>query len=127
VWHNAAAVGPFHPQELYMQVNYQGTLNVIAACEKHGVTKIVMSSSPSTRFTGEDIDGLTEDDLPPLPLKSYMQECVEHCLMVPPVHSNVGLRCDWTLLARHLFPVTCAPNPWWVRCRACGQHHLSGL
>mmetsp|Transcript_2292 Transcript_2292/g.5578 ORF Transcript_2292/g.5578 Transcript_2292/m.5578 type:complete len:413 (+) Transcript_2292:48-1286(+) len=74
VWHNAAAVGPFHPTELYKQVNYQGTLNVIAACEKHGVPKIVMSSSPSTRFTGEDVDGLTEDEMPKLPLDSYVQE-----------------------------------------------------
>ena len=24
VWHNAAAVGPFHPQELYMQVSSRG-------------------------------------------------------------------------------------------------------
>ena len=32
-----------------------------------------MSSSPSTRFTGEDVDGLTEDQMPPLPLKEYMQ------------------------------------------------------
>lgn len=74
VWHNAAAVGPFHPKELYNQVNYQGTLNVIAACEKHGVPKIVMSSSPSTRFTGVDVDGLTEEQMPALPLDSYMQE-----------------------------------------------------
>ena len=33
-----------------------------------------MSSSPSTRFTGEDVDGLRESDMPSLPLKSYMQE-----------------------------------------------------
>jgi nucleoside-diphosphate-sugar epimerase len=31
-------------------VNYVGTLNVIEACRKHGVGKIVMSSSPSTRY-----------------------------------------------------------------------------
>lgn len=30
---------------------------------KHGVGKLVMSSSPSTRFDGNDIDGLKEDDL----------------------------------------------------------------
>jgi nucleoside-diphosphate-sugar epimerase len=74
VWHNAAAVGPFHPLDLYDQVNHIGTLNVIAACKQHNVTKIVMSSSPSTRFTGADIDGLTEDELPTLPMKEYLQE-----------------------------------------------------
>ena len=26
VWHLAAAVGPFHPDELYMRINYEGTL-----------------------------------------------------------------------------------------------------
>lgn len=74
VFHMAAAVGPFHPKELYTRVNYFGTLNVIEACKTQKVPKLVMSSSPSTRFTGEDIDGLTEDQLPKLPLKSYMQE-----------------------------------------------------
>ena len=56
------------------KVNFHGTENVIEACKLHKVTKIVMSSSPSTRFTGEDVDGLRESDMPKLPLKSYMQE-----------------------------------------------------
>lgn len=30
---------------------------------KHGVGKLIMSSSPSTRFDGSDIDGLKEDEL----------------------------------------------------------------
>ena len=73
VWHIAAAVGPFHPQELYMKINYHGTLNVINACKKHGVGKLIMSSSPSTRLTGADVDGLREDQLPKLPMKRYLQ------------------------------------------------------
>ena len=73
VWHNAAAVGPFHPTPLYTRVNYEGTLNVLDACRKHGVPKLVFSSSPSTRFTGADVDGLREDEMPSLPLKSYLQ------------------------------------------------------
>lgn len=67
VWHNAAAVGPFHPVPLYFKVNHEGTLNVIEACKKKGVKKVVMSSSPSTRFDGSDVDGLTEDQMPKLP------------------------------------------------------------
>ena len=74
VWHNAAAVGPFHPTPLYTRVNYEGTLNVLDACRKHGVPKLVFSSSPSTRFTGADVDGLREDEMPSLPLKSYLRE-----------------------------------------------------
>ncbi|RHY38823.1 hypothetical protein DYB28_000963 [Aphanomyces astaci] len=77
VFHLAAAVGPFHPRELYLRVNYHGTLNVIDACKFHNVSKLVMSSSPSTRFDGSDIDGLTEAELPSLPMTSYMQEYAE--------------------------------------------------
>lgn len=44
------------------QVNYEGTLNVIAACREHGIKRIVMSSSPSTRFDGSDICGKREDE-----------------------------------------------------------------
>merc|ERR1719238_860445 len=77
VWHNAAAVGPFHPKPLYYRVNHEGTLNIIAACKAAGVKKIVMSSSPSTRFVGTDVDGLTEDQMPKLPLKRYLQPYAE--------------------------------------------------
>ncbi|KAL3791782.1 hypothetical protein ACHAWO_005702 [Cyclotella atomus] len=77
VWHNAAAVGPYHPRDLYFKVNYEGTLNIIDSAKKHGINKIVFSSSPSTRFTGEDVDGLTEDEMPKLPLGRYMQTYAE--------------------------------------------------
>lgn len=82
VWHLAAAVGPFHPQDLYRRVNYGGTVNVIRACKEHGVKKLVFSSSPSTRFKGSllhqpNVDGLTEDEMPKLPLQSYMQMYAE--------------------------------------------------
>lgn len=91
VWHVAALVGPYHPKEAYYKVNYEGTLNVINACKKHKVggvgccapspgfaieasspllltrllqvPRIVMSSSPSTRFDGKDISGLRESEL----------------------------------------------------------------
>lgn len=74
VWHLAAAVGPFHPPQLYEDVNVGGTRNVIKACRDAGVPKIVMSSSPSTRFDGSDIEGLSETDLPLLPQPRYLQE-----------------------------------------------------
>lgn len=37
--------------------------SLFLSSRKHGVGKLVMSSSPSTRFDGNDIDGLKEDDL----------------------------------------------------------------
>lgn len=74
VWHNGAAVGPYHPTQLYEDVNHTGTLNVIKACKAVGCCKIVMSSSPSTRFDGQDVDGLTEEQMPKLPQATYLQE-----------------------------------------------------
>ena len=91
VWHNAAAVGPFHPKPLYRKVNYLGTINVIEAARRHGVKKLVFSSSPSTRFTGEDVDGLTEDEMPKLPLEKYMQTYAETKAMA---EMEVAKACD---------------------------------
>lgn len=36
-----------------------------------------MSSSPSTRFDGSHVDGLTEAEMPALPLQRYMQSYAE--------------------------------------------------
>lgn len=65
VYHIAALVGPYHATELYKKVNVDGTQNVIDACNKLGIKRIVMSSSPSTRFPYPDpnINNKTEDDL----------------------------------------------------------------
>jgi len=75
VWHVAALVGPYYPKEAYRKVNYEGSLHVLEACRKHKVRKIVFSSSPSTRFDGNDIDGLRESDLK-IP-KVFLQEYAE--------------------------------------------------
>jgi nucleoside-diphosphate-sugar epimerase len=80
VWHNAAAVGPFHPRSLHYAVNYGGTVAVLAAARAAGVRKIVMSSSPSTRFEwSRDYDGVTEADMAtlPLPQGAYVQSYAE--------------------------------------------------
>lgn len=65
VFHIAALVGPYHAAEAYVKVNFRGTVNVLDACKAHGIKRIVMSSSPSTRFPYPDpnINGLTEDQL----------------------------------------------------------------
>lgn len=78
VWHNAAAVGPFHPRALHYKVNYEGTLAVLAAAQRAGVPRVVMSSSPSTRFQwGGDYDGVTEAQMPALPQARYVQAYAE--------------------------------------------------
>lgn len=63
VYHIAALVGPFHEAPMYYKVNVGGTKNIIAACKKYKVPKLVNSSSPSTRFDGNDIEGKREDEL----------------------------------------------------------------
>lgn len=65
VFHIAALVGPYHAVPAYAKVNYGGTVNVLNACKELGVKKIVMSSSPSTRFPYPDpnINGRTEEQL----------------------------------------------------------------
>lgn len=65
VFHIAALVGPYHPDEAYVKVNYQGTINVLNACKLHGIKRLVMSSSPSTRFPYPDpnVNGYSEQDL----------------------------------------------------------------
>jgi nucleoside-diphosphate-sugar epimerase len=71
VFHVAAIVGPYHDKQVYHDVNYEGTLHVIEACRRAKVAKLVMSTSPSTRFSGHDIDGLTEAELPTIPMATY--------------------------------------------------------
>lgn len=77
LWHVAALVGPFHPRHAYDKVNYEGTLHVIEACKHHGVAKMVYSSSPSTRFDGRDVSGLTEDDMRIRPPGKFLEPYAE--------------------------------------------------
>jgi len=63
VYHVAALVGPFHSDEMYYKVNVEGTRNILDACLKFNVKNLVNSSSPSTRFDGEDVEGKREDEL----------------------------------------------------------------
>jgi hypothetical protein len=78
VYHIAALVGPYFPKEAYYKVNYLGTVNIIDACKKYGIGKIVMSSSPSTRFDGNDIMGKTEEDLQIRPPGQFLQVRLKH-------------------------------------------------
>lgn len=63
LYHIAALVGPFHDKNKYYAVNFDGTMNLLAACKEYKIGKFVFSSSPSTRFHGGDVTGETEDEL----------------------------------------------------------------
>ncbi|HEX4589938.1 MAG TPA: NAD-dependent epimerase/dehydratase family protein [Gemmataceae bacterium] len=60
VFHVAAKAGVWGPAAEYYRANVVGTENVIAACRKHGVRRLVFTSSPSVVTTGHDIAGGNE-------------------------------------------------------------------
>src|SRR5262245_33608229 len=62
VFHVAAKAGVWGRWEEYYQANVLGTDNVIAACRKHGIRRLVFTSSPSVTFAGVDQDGVDESE-----------------------------------------------------------------
>jgi len=60
VYHTAAVPGVWGPWKLFHETNTLGTRNVIAACRRHGVPKLVFTSSPSVVFDGRSHVGADE-------------------------------------------------------------------
>ena len=60
VFHVAAKPGIWGAYEAYHQANVTGTEHVIAACRRHGVRRLVYTSSPSAVFDGRDMEGVDE-------------------------------------------------------------------
>lgn len=60
VFHVAAKPGIWGPYADYHRVNVTGTENVLAACRRHGVGRLIYTSSPSVVFTGCDQEGIDE-------------------------------------------------------------------
>ncbi len=60
VFHVAALPGIWGPYEPYYRTNVIGTENVLAACRRHGVRRLVYTSSPSAVFNGRDMEGVDE-------------------------------------------------------------------
>ena len=60
VFHAAARPGIWGAYEEYHQTNVAGTQHVIAACRRHGVRRLVYTSSPSVVFDGRDMEGVDE-------------------------------------------------------------------
>lgn len=65
VIHCAARSGDWGRYKDFYRPNVLGTRNVIEACERHGINKIIFISTPSIYFTGKDRLDITESD--PLP------------------------------------------------------------
>ncbi len=60
VYHNAAIASIWGAWELFHGINTLGTENIVAGCAKHGVPKLVYTSSPSVTFAGGDQCGVDE-------------------------------------------------------------------
>lgn len=60
VFHVAAKSGVCGSYSDYYKTNVIGTQNVISACKKHKVSRLVYTSSPSVVFNGTDMEGMNE-------------------------------------------------------------------
>jgi len=60
VFHAAAKAGVWGSRESYYRTNVTGTQNVLTACRRHGVDRLVYTSSPSVVFNGSDMEGVDE-------------------------------------------------------------------
>jgi 2-alkyl-3-oxoalkanoate reductase len=60
VVHTAALAGISGPREEYVRVNVEGTRNVVEACRRHRVPRLVHTSTPSVVFDGTDMEGVDE-------------------------------------------------------------------
>jgi nucleoside-diphosphate-sugar epimerase len=61
VFHVAAKAGLWGKYPDYYRTNVLGTAHVLAGCRKHGVTRLVYTSSPSVVFNGKDMEGVDEN------------------------------------------------------------------
>lgn len=60
VFHTAAVAGIWGPWKLFYETNTIGTRHVIGGCLRHGVKKLVYTSSPSVTFDGREQCGIDE-------------------------------------------------------------------
>ncbi len=60
VHHTAAKPPPWGPLSDYRRTNVTGTAQVIAACRRCGVKRLIHTSTPSVVFNGRDLEGVDE-------------------------------------------------------------------
>lgn len=60
VFHVAAKAGVWGPVNDYYEANVLGANHVLEACQKHGVARLVYTSTPSVTFSGEAFEGADE-------------------------------------------------------------------
>ena len=60
VFHVAAKAGVWGDYQDYHRANVIGTQNLIEACRRSGVRRLIYTSSPSVVFNGQDMEGVDE-------------------------------------------------------------------
>ncbi len=60
VHHVAAKAGVWGDRDDFVRANVAGTRNVLAACRRQGIARLVYTSSPSVVFDGRDLEGVDE-------------------------------------------------------------------
>ena len=111
VIHTAAKAGIWGPYDDYFRPNVLGTENVLAACRKNGIRKLVFTSSPSVTHADGDIEG-GDESLPyaehynsPYPATKALAEQKVMAANCPELHT-VSLRPHliWGPGDNHLLP-----------------------
>lgn len=74
VFHVAARAGVWGRYSDFFDTNVTGTLNVIAACKKLGVRRLVYTSTPSVVHAGKDVEGANESLPYPKHFDAYYSE-----------------------------------------------------
>ncbi|MDP7640217.1 MAG: NAD-dependent epimerase/dehydratase family protein, partial [Candidatus Hydrogenedentes bacterium] len=78
VFHVAAKPGVWGSYEKYHRANVTATENVIDACKRHGVSRLIYTSSPSITFTGKGQEGIDESTpIADEPLTNYLKTKAE--------------------------------------------------
>lgn len=60
IFHVAARTGVWGPYDAYVKTNVTGTENILSACRRHHIPRLVYTSSPSVVFNGFDMKGVNE-------------------------------------------------------------------
>ena len=100
VFHVAAKPGVWGAYRDYYLPNVAGTQNVIAACLKHGVSRLVHTSSPSVVFDGSDMEGV--DESTPYPRRFHSHYPQTKALAEQAVVQASGAKLKTIILRPHL-------------------------
>jgi len=74
VFHVAGKPGVWGPYVEYYRPNVLGTKNILGACNRHGVTRLVYTSTPSVVHGGGDMEGVDESAPYPKTFKTHYQK-----------------------------------------------------